>query len=111
MKPIAFLILTALALPLAAGAAETTAKISGVHLCCKGCVTGVEDAVGKVPDAKAEVDQDEGTVTLSGPDNATVQKAADALLAGGYFGKSSLETIKLIPVIIYGIHPGQVRPP
>jgi copper chaperone CopZ len=95
MKNIVFLILTALALPLAAGAADCTAKISGVHLCCKGCVTGVEDAVGKVSDAKAEVDQDEGTVTLSGPDVTTVQKAANALIAAGYYGKSSSESIKL----------------
>jgi copper chaperone CopZ len=95
MKTIAFLILTALALPIAAGAADCTAKISGVHLCCKGCVTGVENAVGKVSDAKADVDQDEGTVTLSGPDVPTVQKAADALVAAGYFGKSSQESIKL----------------
>ncbi len=95
MKTIACLILTALALPLAANAADTTTKISGVHLCCKGCVTGAEEAVAKVSDAKAEVDQDGGCVTLSGPDTATVQKAANALVAAGYYGKSSEEIIKL----------------
>ena len=95
MKTITFLILTALALPLAARAADSTAKISGVHLCCKGCVTGAETAVSKVSDVKAEVDQEEGTVTLSGPDAAAVQKAATALVAAGYFGKSSDEGIKL----------------
>jgi hypothetical protein len=57
MKTISFLLLTTLALPLAARAADCTAKVSGVHLCCKGCVTGVEDAVGKVPDAKAAVER------------------------------------------------------
>jgi len=80
---------------LSARAADTSAKISGVHLCCKSCVTGVEKAVEKVPGAKAEVDQDAGTVTLSGPDKATVQKAADALVHAGYFGKSSDADIKL----------------
>jgi copper chaperone CopZ len=95
MKTIACLIFTALALPFAADAADTTAKITGVHLCCGGCVTGVEEAVAKVADAKAEVDQDSGTVTLSGPDVATVQKGANAIVAAGYFGKSSLESIKL----------------
>lgn len=93
MKTTALLLLTALALPLTARA-ECTTKISGVHLCCKGCVTGAEEAVAKVPGVKAAVDQDAGTVTLSAADTATVQKAADALVAGGYFGTSSLESIK-----------------
>ena len=55
----------------------------------------MEKAVSKVPDAKAEVDQHAGTVTLRGPDAATVQKAADALVAGGYFGKASEGNVKL----------------
>lgn len=95
MKTIACLILTALALPLAANAADCTTKISGVHLCCAGCVTGVEEAVAKVSDVKAEVDQDGGTVTLTGPDVASVQKGANALVAAGYYGKSSQDSIKL----------------
>jgi copper chaperone CopZ len=84
-----------LLISLSARAADTSAKITGVHLCCKSCVTGVEKAVEKVPGAKAEVDQDAGTVTLSGPDSATVQKAADALVKAGYFGKSSDANIKI----------------
>ena len=95
MKTLLLSIIAALALTLAAIGADSTAKISGVHLCCKSCVTGVEKAVSKVSDAKAEVDQDAGTVTLSGPDAVTVQKAADALVAAGYFGKTSEGSIKL----------------
>jgi copper chaperone CopZ len=95
MKTLAVSIVAAFALTLVTNAADSTAKISEVHLCCKSCVTGVEKAVGKVPDAKAEVDQDAGTVTLSGPDAATVQKAADALVAAGYFGKASDGNVKL----------------
>src|SRR5579862_2206024 len=71
-----------------AAADDVTAKVSDVHLCCKGCVNGVEKAVGEVEGAKADVDADGGTVTLSGPDTATVQKAADALVKAGYFGKA-----------------------
>ena len=95
MKTLPVSIVAAFALTLGASAAESTAKISELHLCCKGCVTGVEKAVGKVPDAKAEVDQHGGTVTLRGPDAATVQQAADALVAGGYFGKVSQGDVKL----------------
>ncbi len=83
---------SALAIP---AMAEVTSKISDVHLCCKGCVTGVEKAVGEVPDAKASADMEASTVTLTGPDKATVQKAADALVKAGYFGKSSDESIKM----------------
>ena len=43
----------------------------------------------------ATADEDAGTVTLTGPDTATVQKGADALVAAGFFGKSSDATIKL----------------
>jgi copper chaperone CopZ len=73
--------------------ADVTAKITDVHLCCKGCVTGAEKALGTVPDAKSSVDMEERTITLTGPDAATVQKAADALVKAGYYGKS--ETVKL----------------
>src|SRR6266850_3899322 len=78
-----------LALCISVRAAETSAKISGVHLCCKGCVTGVEKAVATVPNAKAETDADAGTVTITGPDVTTVKKAAAALTKAGYYGKSS----------------------
>lgn len=71
-----------------ATADDASAKITDVHLCCKGCVNGVEKAMAKVDGAKAEVDADNGTVTLTGPDKATVQKAADALIKAGYFGKT-----------------------
>ena len=77
-------------------AAEVTSKISDVHLCCKGCVNGVEKAVSEVDGAKAAVDADAGTVTLSGADTATVQKAADALVKAGYFGKAEGD-VKLDP--------------
>src|SRR5438874_8466728 len=89
MKNIVISIFTALALISSVKAADHTVKISKVHLCCNSCVTGVEKAVGKVDGATTSVDKDAGTVTLSGPDAATVQKAANALVAAGYFGASS----------------------
>src|SRR5260370_32967515 len=95
MKTVAFFVSIALAFTSLVSAADSAAKITNVHLCCKSCVTGVEKAVGAVPDAKATVDQDAGTVTLTGPDAATVQKAADALVAAGYFGKGSDSNVKL----------------
>jgi copper chaperone CopZ len=86
--------LSLLALALSARA-ESTTKISGVHLCCKSCVTGVNKAIAKVSGATAVVDADAETVTLTAADAATAQKAADALIAAGYFGKSDNPTVKL----------------
>jgi copper chaperone CopZ len=88
MKTIALSLAALLAVGLSTASAEVSSKIGDVHLCCKGCVNGVEKAVGEVDGAKAAVDADAGTVTLSGPDAATVQKAADALVKAGYFGKA-----------------------
>jgi len=84
MKAILLPLTALLALALTTQAADVSSKISKVHLCCKGCVNGVEKAVGEVEGAKADVDADGGTVTLSGPDTATVQKAANALVKAGY---------------------------
>jgi copper chaperone CopZ len=85
----------ALALAISARAADVTVTITDVHLCCQSCVKGVAKAVAGVDGLTAKSDQDAGTVTLTGPDTATVQKGADALVAGGYFGKSSDASIKI----------------
>jgi copper chaperone CopZ len=88
MKAILLPLAVLVSLTLTSSAADITSKLSDVHLCCKGCVNAVEKAVGEVDGAKAEIDADAGTVTLSGPNKATVQKAANALVKAGYFGKS-----------------------
>ncbi|MFP6901371.1 MAG: hypothetical protein VCA36_10535 [Opitutales bacterium] len=76
----------ALGLSFLVAGAETKVTLSGVHLCCKGCVKGVAKAVDKsggtaVCDAKA------GTVVLSGTKEA-VGKALEAVAKAGYYGKS-----------------------
>jgi copper chaperone CopZ len=88
-------LMIACALTLSVRAADETVKLSNVHLCCKACVTGAEKAVAGVKGVTASVDQDSETVSLTGPDKATVQKATDALVAAGFFGKSSDAGIKV----------------
>src|SRR5882724_1845881 len=95
MKTIIVSVAAAFVFSLSAPAEDVNVKISDVHLCCKGCVTGVEKAVGTVPGVKAEVDQAGGTVTLTGADSASVQKGATALLKAGYFGKSSDSHVRM----------------
>ncbi len=75
--------------------AEVTTKLSNVHLCCQSCVKGVAASAGKVAGAKLACDKDAGTVSITAADKATVQKAVDALVAGGYFGTSSNPDIKV----------------
>lgn len=75
--------------------AECSVKLTGVHLCCKSCVKGVEKAVGTVSGANSTSDADGGTVTITASDDATAQKAVDALVAAGYFGKSENPAIKV----------------
>ena len=91
------IIFTALALAfvMAAKAADVTVTITDVHICCQSCVKGVAKAVADVKGLTAKADQDAGTVTLTGSDTATVQKGADALVAAGFFGKSSDPAVKL----------------
>jgi len=87
---------TVLALTLASAAyADSSVKLTDVHLCCQSCVKGVQKAVAKVPGVKAESDMDTETVSLSAPDAATLQKGVDSLIAAGYYGKSSDSSIKV----------------
>lgn len=76
-------------------AADTSVKLTDVHLCCNSCVKGVEKAIGTVSGATVQSDKDAGTVTITAPDQAGAQKAVNALVAAGYFGKSSDATIKV----------------
>src|SRR5204863_10048609 len=87
-------LLAALALAVAARA-ESSVKLTGVHLCCKSCVTGAEKAVAKVNGATVACDQDAGSVTITAPDAAAAQQAVDSLVGAGYFGKSSDSAIKV----------------
>lgn len=75
--------------------AETTVKLSNVHLCCKSCITGVEKAVGKAKGVTAACDKDGAEITLTAADKAGAQAAVDALVEAGYYGKSSDSGIQL----------------
>ena len=73
--------------------AETKVTLSGVHLCCKGCVKGVAKAVDS-SGGKAVCDAKAGTVVISG-DKESVTKALEAVAKAGYYGKSDNETLAI----------------
>ena len=74
--------------------ADTTVKISGVHLCCGKCVTAAEKAVNGTG-ATGTADKEAKTVTIKAADDAAAQKAADALVSAGFFGSSDNAAVKI----------------
>jgi periplasmic mercuric ion binding protein len=98
MKTLARAISTSLTAFLFLGAsafAENSVTLTDVHLCCNSCVTGVTKAISSV-NATSVADQDNETVVLTAVDKSTLQQAVNALVAAGYFGKSSDAEIKMV---------------
>ena len=89
MKSILVSSFVAVAMAISVRAADVSVKLTDVHLCCQSCVKGAQKAVGTVNGVTADVDMDSDTISLTGPDTATVQKAVNSLTDAGYFGKSS----------------------
>ncbi len=84
-----------LLLVVSAAQAETKVTLSELHLCCGACVKAVEKAVGSVDGAAVAVDKNAGTAAITAGDDATVQKAVDAVAAAGFHAKSDNENISM----------------
>jgi copper chaperone CopZ len=70
--------------PVQAGKVE----MSGVHLCCKRCVTIATEALTKVDGiSDVKCDQKAKTVTFTSKDAKGTEAGIKALLAAGYYGK------------------------
>ena len=95
MKSILAPAVLALAVAFSSHAADVSTKLTDVHLCCHGCVKGAQQATANLTGVTANVDMDSDSISLSGADTATVQKAVDSLTAAGYYGKSSNPDIKV----------------
>tara|TARA_Y100001934_G_scaffold279951_1_gene385235 strand:+ start:7667 stop:8182 length:516 start_codon:yes stop_codon:yes gene_type:complete len=74
-----------IALPFAASAGSVTVK--GVHLCCGGCVKGVDKALSKVTGIDFNVNRKGKSVEISGSE-AALKKGLAALGNAGYTGKT-----------------------
>ena len=71
---------------------ETTVKLTGVHLCCQGCVNAVRAAIESVRGVKFRCDMEEGSVTLRASDETTAQKALDIGIPNWVVPRAELET-------------------
>jgi mercuric ion binding protein len=74
--------------------AETTVKLTAMHICCGGCTSGIKAAVKGLPDVHVAVDQANEEATVTGKDAVAAQKAVDAIVAAGYHAKAEGATIK-----------------
>lgn len=95
MKKIISSLAMGLALTFSVRAADATDTLSDVHICCGSCVKVINKVAATVPNLTATADEDAGTIVLTAPDTDTIQKGADALVAAGFFGKSSDPAIKI----------------
>jgi periplasmic mercuric ion binding protein len=94
LRVLAFVVASSMLAAGSAFAAEAKVTVEKTHLCCTACVKGAEKAVTSVAGAVAECDRAAGSVTITAPDAATAQKAVDALVAAGYYGKATGAEIK-----------------
>jgi copper chaperone CopZ len=91
--PMSLMMVSAAGLLGAAALAETKVKIENVHLCCPACVKGVGTALKGVDGVKAACDREKKTVTITAPDEATAQKAVEALSAAGFHGRPDTKSV------------------
>lgn len=69
------------------GTKSNIVTVTGVHLCCGACVTGVKKALENVKGvAKMDIDREGKSVTATGTDIDTAE-FLDALYKGGYHGE------------------------
>jgi len=78
-----------------ANQAGVKVQLSGVHLCCQGCVNAVDSAVKNVEGAESQCDMDNGTVTLMAKDDITAQMALDAIATAGFYGSTDNEQLAM----------------
>jgi periplasmic mercuric ion binding protein len=96
MKTVQLLALGAAILVLTGAAtAETKVELKGTHLCCGQCVQAVGGILKKVDGVTGTCDQKAGTVSIVAKDDASAQKALDALAAGGFTGTIDNKDLKI----------------
>jgi len=75
--------------------AETKVELTNVHLCCGACVSAANKILKGVEGVTGTCDQNGKKITITAPDDATAQKALDALAAGGFHGETGSKTLTI----------------
>lgn len=90
-------------------------ELTGIHLCCQGCVDATDAALMSVAGVTSRCDMEHGTAAFTAGDDGAAQKALDALAAAGFYGhtgnqKLAMKAVNDIPrgkvnrVKVSGIH-------
>jgi mercuric ion binding protein len=96
MKTLHFLAIGTLMLTASTSFADDTkVELKGTHLCCPQCVRAVDSILKKVDGVTGKCDQKLGTISITAKDDATAQKALDALAAGGFHGTTESKDLKI----------------
>jgi mercuric ion binding protein len=77
---------------------EIEVELTGVHLCCQGCVNAANAALRSVEGVNSRCDMGNRTVTLTAGDDSAARKALDALAAAGFYGASDDPNLAMKPV-------------
>lgn len=77
----------------ASARAETKVDLKGTHLCCPACVRAVDGILKKIDGVTGKCDSKNGTISITAKDDATAQKALDALAAGGFHGDTGSKSL------------------
>jgi copper chaperone CopZ len=87
-------------LPAAArAAADDQVEITGLHLCCGGCVAELEEALEEVEGlSDLKVDRAKRTARFRVPDAATRNAALEAVAAAGFYG-TAMHDEEPVPMI------------
>lgn len=77
---------------------EIKVKLTGVHLCCQGCVDAVDAALMNVNGINSHCDMENGNVAFTADDAATAQNALDSLATAGFYGSVEDQNLAMKPV-------------
>lgn len=77
----------------ASARAEVKVDVKGTHLCCPACVKAVDGILKKIDGVTGKCDSAAGTISITAKDDATAQKALDALAAGGFHGDTGSKSL------------------
>ena len=77
---------------------EIKVELTGVHLCCQGCVNAVDAALRNVEGVNSHCDMENGTVTFTAGDAAAAREALDSLAAAGFYGSTDNQNLAMKPV-------------
>lgn len=77
---------------------EIQVELTGVHLCCQGCVNAANAALRNVEGVNSRCDMENGTVTFTAGAATAARQALDSLAAAGFCGRTDNQDLAMKPV-------------